>query len=324
VPTPTSSATPGPPRHPTFRILHADCGTAPAIFDFFVNDTPIGSAASASPCDCSTEPLEVTFSDDATLPPSTPGLCDVYRVEVRGGGAGVRIGFVEVSVDTPDGPLDGCLFDGSATNPMPTCAARSVCDPPGFSETVPAITGSVCPLCGTAAASTVAQDLDGDRIGNTCDDTDAALTVRRGSVHRNTGRIMPNGTITIVGQVQLAAPTDSLDVTDGLLIRVNDGFELDKTFTFLAGECTRHRSGYINCKSADAHSHAILAPVRRGARRFRVSLRFDHLALMGSFQPDLTVRMTNDPPQAGEGIDRIGVVGNCTVTPNGMHCRALQ
>jgi len=55
-----------------------------------------------------------------------------------------------------------------------------------------------------------------------------------------------------------------------------------------------------------------------------LSLRFDRLDLMGSFQPDLTVRMTNDPPQAVEGIDRIGVVGNCTVTRNGMHCWALQ
>ena len=44
----------------TFRILHADCGAAPSVFEFSINNTPIGSVASTASCECGSEAQEVT------------------------------------------------------------------------------------------------------------------------------------------------------------------------------------------------------------------------------------------------------------------------
>jgi hypothetical protein len=319
-PTPSPSPTPGRRRHPTFRILHADCGVAPSVFDFFTNDVLIGSVPSSAGCECSTEPLEVTFTDDTTLPPSDPGLCDVYRVTVRDGGAAVRLGEVQVTVDTEQGELGGCLFDGSATNAAPACAARALCDAPGFTEGVGAVEGSICPVCGTGSVGSVAQDLDGDRIGNTCDDTDAVLGIQRATVHANTARRRPNGFIVWIGDVEPAAVTDTFNAANGLVIRVTDGLALDRTFAFSPEECRRRVNGFVSCKSVDGQSHAIVTPHRKPAR-FHVAVAFRQLDLSGPFQPDLTVRLTDDPPVPVEGIDRVGAIGDCTVMRHGMRCQ---
>jgi len=287
-----------------------------------MNDVRIGTVPTSAGCECSTEPLEVTFDDDATLPASAPGRCDVYRVVISNGGAAVHLGAVQVSVATESGELGACLFDGSASNPAPTCAARSLCDPPGFTAGVGAVAGSVCPICGAGGPSTIAQDLDGDGIGNTCDDNDAPLNLRRASLHRNTSTLRQNGSVFLSGDVRLAAPTDTFDASKGLVIRVTDGLALDRTFAFAPSDCRRRPSGFMSCTSADGHERASFVRSGKPPTRFRFRVTFDHLPLAGPFQPPLTVRLTDDPPVPIEGIDRVGVLGNCTVTKNGMHCRA--
>jgi len=227
---------------------------------------------------------------------------------------------VQVSVDAETGELHGCLFDGGASNPAPTCAARGLCDEPGFTEGVGAVEGSICPVCGTGASSSaIAQDLDGDRIGNSCDDEDAVFSMQRATVHANTGRTRPNGYISSGGTVQLVGPTDVFNASSGVVIRVTDGVSLDRAFTFSAGECRRRASGFTSCRSADGLSRISIAPHRKPAG-FRYAFAFRRLDMAAPFKPPLTVRLTTDPAVPIDGIDRTGVIAACTLSSHGIRC----
>jgi len=321
---PTPVATPiGRVTGVTFRILHADCGTEPSVFDFFINNTPIGSVASSASCECESVPQEVAFADPATLALVDAGLCNAYRMTVSDGGAAVGLGQVQILVERADGNLEGCLFDGSADNTSPTCDNRSLCDGPAFSDGVAAVAGMVCPVCGSTPQSAAGQqrDLDGDRIADACDDADAVLTIRHARVHHDPTRFEPNGSIVLQGDLALAAANDTFDATRGIALRVTDGSRLDTTLVFQAEDCQRLATGAVSCRSPDGHAQGSFVPYGDPPTRYGFALRLDHLALSGPFQSSLTVRLTDDPPVPVEGIDRVGAVGDCVVTRSQMRCR---
>src|SRR5689334_19070025 len=69
----------------TFFVLHTDCGPDSdgrlGQLQFFVNDVPIGSAATRIDCGCSEEgATPYVFSSPEALAALTPGACNRFRV----------------------------------------------------------------------------------------------------------------------------------------------------------------------------------------------------------------------------------------------------
>ena len=103
-------------------------------------------------------------------------------------------------------------------------------------------------------------------------------------------------------------------------IQVVDALTLDRTFTFLASDCRTLRSGRTICKTPDGAWTARFDPLKAKPGRFRFDLRFKKLSITEPFGPPLLVRITTDPPSAASGIDRVGTIDACRVTPKAMLC----
>jgi hypothetical protein len=290
------------------------------MLDLFINEILVGSTLPTVACDCTGDTREVTFTDAATLALIDPALCNRFRVTESDGRADTRFGFVQVTLQTSDGTQEVCLFDGSATNPSPTCADRALCDPPGLSEGVGTAEGTLCAVCSTGMVDGVHEpDIDGDGIGDTCDDVDAALTIRRLRWRGTTSTERPTGTVIVSGDVLLASADDRLDAAGGIAVQISDGLGLAERFLWAAGNCQELASGYISCRSFDGLWTGTFDP-RVTPGRYSFNLSFDQVASQAPFQPPVTVRITDHPPLAVVGTDRVGTVADCTVSNNSIRC----
>jgi CSLREA domain-containing protein len=168
-PTPARTATPTPTatfdvKAVRYRILHADADTVSTRLDLSINEVLVGTVVAKPPAECPAVPLEVIVTDPAALALVALDGCTVFGVDLRAGDGAIRLGSVEVVLDTVEGPLDTCVFDGTPTNPAPTCAERSLCTAPGASQSVRSVRGSLgCARCGDAAVDP----------GEECDDGNA-------------------------------------------------------------------------------------------------------------------------------------------------------
>jgi cysteine-rich repeat protein len=156
-----------------FRILHADLDTVATRLDLSIDETPVRTVLALPPAECPSAPLEVVISDPAALALVSLDGCTTFGVDVRAGDSAVRLGWVEVVVDTIAGPVDVCAFDGVTTNPDPLCAARTLCAAPGASQAVRSVRGSLgCPRCGDGVVDANEQCDDGNVLaGDGCSET---------------------------------------------------------------------------------------------------------------------------------------------------------
>jgi hypothetical protein len=162
------------------------------------------------------------------------------------------------------------------------------------------------------------RDLDGDSIGDACDDTDAtALQIKRARVRVSSSP----GNIVVKGEFQLTSPSDSFDASQGLEVEVLDDLSLDRVFTWPASSCINKSSGFVYCKSADRAWRAVFAP--RGLSAYRFTLTLNRLSnLSGPFAPPLTVRIAHNPGELITGVDRVGSIAACRLATKGMRCLA--
>jgi cysteine-rich repeat protein len=136
------------------------------MLDMSINDVVVGSIAARPPADCPTLPIEVRFTDSAVLALVDLTACNTFAVDLRSGNGRIRLGYVEVVVETVDGALNVCAFDGTPSNPAPTCAARSLCGSPGASTAVTSVVGRLgCPTCGNGIVDAGEGCDDGNVIG---------------------------------------------------------------------------------------------------------------------------------------------------------------
>jgi hypothetical protein len=164
-------------------------------------------------------------------------------------------------------------------------------------------------------------DLDNDGIDDICDDHDASIHIRRARVRRSN---TPTGHIIVKGDIQLVSTADTFDATKGIAVHVGDGANLDESFAWPAAECHGFaRSGIVRCKSANGELRGTFL-ANKSPQVFRFAMRFQPLNLPGPerpFQPDVTVRISDDPPTPVVGIDRVGEITACRVTTNAVVCR---
>jgi hypothetical protein len=163
-------------------------------------------------------------------------------------------------------------------------------------------------------------DLDGDGIGDACDDVDAALDIRRGRVRAGANQ---KAEIQVKAEVAVA-PGTSFVPAAGFEVQVVDALTLDVTVAFSAADCTTLKSGVVTCKTPDGRKTARFQPLKAKPGRVRVALRFQSLTLTEPFAPALVVRLTSDPGVAVLGVDRVGSIDTCRVTAKGMLCVAKR
>ena len=159
-------------------------------------------------------------------------------------------------------------------------------------------------------------DIDSDGLGDPCDDIDAELEIRRARVRSGKpgkGEIIVKGEVA-VSEGAFFAPAS------GTEIQVIDSLTLDRTFTFVAGDCRSLKSGRITCKTPDGEWTARFDPLKAKPGRVRFDLRFKGLTITEPFGPPLLLRLTTDPPAAGTGIDRVGAIDECRVTTKALLC----
>jgi hypothetical protein len=203
----------------------------------------------------------------------------------------------------------------------------------------PVATCSVAPACATGACTTngsddadadgvcdaddncfaVAnpdeRDLDGDGVGDVCDDSDAVLAVRQ-AVVRTSGRGRDHiGGINVRGTFPVATP-DAFSGAAGVAVRITDATGVDIRVSWSASECGTFRRGRIVCRSADdPASHAKFSPLAASPGLLKYKLRLAHLGAVGPITPPLTLTLTDDT-----GVDRVGSAGVCRTTPIGQAC----
>jgi len=168
------------------------------------------------------------------------------------------------------------------------------------------------------------RDLDGDGLGNACDDLDGTLRPTRLQIRRSTSEPRPNGRIVLEGELLLEGEDDSIAVPDGLTIHLTDSLQLDQTVEWVEGECKLTTRGIVRCRSKQSPRHvAEIKPLPSdipGVQAYLLKIRLVQRNLDAPFVPPLRVTMTNDPRGPGRGIDRIGTPLDCEARPYGLEC----
>lgn len=168
------------------------------------------------------------------------------------------------------------------------------------------------------------RDLDGDGVGNACDDLDGTFRPTRLTVRRSTSSQRPNGRIAFDGEVLLEGSGDTLATPDGLTVHLTDALQLDQTVRWTGAECKAKRGGGVRCRSAQAPRQT--AEITRlpsdipGFQNALVKVRLSGRELAAPFVAPLRVTITSDPREPGLGVDRIGTPTDCFVRAYGLEC----
>lgn len=178
----------------------------------------------------------------------------------------------------------------------------------------------VCPAVPDPAQA----DHDGDGFGDACDDHDGDLRPTSVRIFRATSDVTPNGRVVMNGEVLVRGEGDSLDVSDGLHLRVVDSLELAVDGDWGPGDCKVSRRGLIRCRNGRSPRDVVeMKPLPTdiaGFRTYLITVRLVQRDLDAPFVAPLRVTMTNAPRTPVLGIDRIGTPLDCEARSYGLEC----
>lgn len=163
-------------------------------------------------------------------------------------------------------------------------------------------------------------NVDGDAVGDACDDFDGILDIRRARLRQTAspGR----GRIILRGDVVLSLPDDEFDASEGIAVEVFDGLGLDLLFTWGPSECKTHpRSGRVSCRNGDRRFQGRFKPLKRRVGRLSFAITFKQLDLVAPFGAPVMIVITDNPPIPVIGVDRVGVVADCSSSKNSLSCK---
>lgn len=202
------------------------------------------------------------------------------------------------AMPVPDGTT--CNANGDACSAPDTCEG-GFCRAGGGGDTDGDLVCDAdddCPL----VPNPDQDDLDGDGLGDSCDDADAALVVMRAT-------LTARGSIRVLGRF----PPSAFDARAGITVDVTDGGHVHGHVTWPTAACTTSGNGRVRCRSADGVSRGRFTPARDGTVRFGVQLRRQTVA--PPFTPPVHVTVTTG------AIDRVGSIATCTSSASTMKCR---
>ncbi|HYC56924.1 MAG TPA: galactose oxidase-like domain-containing protein [Candidatus Binatia bacterium] len=154
-------------------------------------------------------------------------------------------------------------------------------------------------------------DLDGDGIGDACDDADSAITIDRVSLAMRDAAA--------VGRVRVAGiAAGPLDTSAGLAIRVQDGMTLDVAAALSPQECAPCGHSCRRCRSENG---AVRVKLRTDAGGTRFVARMQDVAVSPISGARIYVTLTTAPALAVQGIDARGQSEECTLRSQAVTCR---
>jgi hypothetical protein len=170
------------------------------------------------------------------------------------------------------------------------------------------------------------RDLDGDGLGDACDDDDGPLRPTRLEIRRSTSATPANGRIVLEGEFleQGESDGDAFALLDGLTLQIADALQLDTTVHWSGDECTATSRGTLRCRRAHKPRHvAEIVPLPSdipGVRSHRLKARLVQLDVGAPFATPLRVTMTSNPREPVRGVDRVGTPLACEGRPFGFVC----
>ena len=160
-------------------------------------------------------------------------------------------------------------------------------------------------------------DIDGDLVGDACDDADAALSLRGVLLRASTPSAPDRGSINLRGAFDVGPPPDRFFASGGLFLHLQGGLGLDVTYGFGQAECGMVGSGRWYCQSLDRHFTGKLRAAGPALTSYRFKIALTKLPLTGPFAGPLTVTMSQD-----RDIDRVGTIATCTGSATRLACKA--
>jgi hypothetical protein len=153
------------------------------------------------------------------------------------------------------------------------------------------------------------RDLDGDGIGDACDDVDAVIGVSGVRVKKSTATAS-NGVVVVKGGFDTAAG-ERFDPSAGVTVRIRaGGLDVGRVFP----TCTPTAGAGVGCRAGDDRASFQASAARPHVFRWRVTL--GRQVIVGPFSGPVTVIITQ-----GRTVDRVGTAHSCRVASSGLICR---
>jgi hypothetical protein len=165
-----------------------------------------------------------------------------------------------------------------------------------------------------AVANADQADLDGDTLGDVCDDADAELNTTKLTLKRDASATNDSSSIKGKGDFFTSPPVDTLSAANGITLRVRDSLHTDFTYAFSAAQCTEG-GGKILCISDDKKLKLTIRALKPTPQVFKFVFTMKRIGLTGPFNWPVTVTMTNG------AVDRAGDIVDCRVTNTALVCR---